>query len=55
MLARIWLDWFFRKSGTLAVHCFEIETGQNLELIRRRSLNESFKGLNKLSIATEIT
>ena len=35
-----WLNWFLGKSGTLIVHCFATETEENLELIRRRCLNE---------------
>ena len=34
------LNWFLGKSGTLIVHYFATQTEENLELIRRRCLNE---------------
>ena len=34
------------KSGTLKVHCFATKTEENLELIRRRCLNEKWSSLS---------
>ena len=35
-----------RKSGTLKVNCFETEIEENLELIRRRCMNEKWFSLS---------
>ena len=37
------------KSGTLKVNCFETEIEENLELIRRRCMNEKWSSLNLVS------
>ena len=37
------------KSGTLKVYCFAMEVEENIELIRRRGLNEKWSSLSLVS------